>query len=822
MECWGCWMAFNHLRGRFLALRMSFRFARRLSRATEVRVAALLCTAASLSAVAAASALISLSLTPDQARQRDFGSFSASAGVGERTGPEVARSLRKVSQFLLAAEHPFSTLLLSQIQPSNSSLRPVAYLESDWQGGSWNSKYQIERGSFPSRPGQVAVSSALASYYPIGTSMQAISGHADLEVVGVVLPIFQQGDQIILAAGGTWETFDWTGIRRQGVAVSGDQRIYWSDANPLSTAAAMASAGLELTSLDLAKGSVRGWTQRLPIAYLVPSIFIAVMSTVGSFALCRRHQRRRVDVLRAVGVPALISKASSNLALASVCLSGSTLGCFLGALVGFLLRPALTSHSDQPLSPASFPLVPIIQWLGLVIVASISAPVALESAGERRRQRRLSPNSSRMIMARRFVLVATIAFGIQLLATASSVLQVMALVAPLTVAALLTIPEVVAVGRRIAVTTAWPPRVRLVARHLESDPTRPALVVALVLVAMGPGLLLPVLAQSISYSENARQISTAAPGQLLVLGPNGDTSKPPDRRVVRALQAAAPKGSSAPVDLYEVTNGTVSASFSESGATIIAVDSLAEAEALSNGTLTSLERSTLGSGGAISWLPGSADPKLYVADGSRMARTISGVPLSTGPFPASWRQLYSGLILRPSLRAIGLPSRKTAIVFTGLASDDGTAMKSAVFKRGLDVSSIYFSRKPIPYVLPLGLKMGAAGVLGLLLLSTIALVGVQVRGLRSYGSRLLEIGLPQSWIFRTVLMEVGLLLSAGVLYSALSVILPIAVVAGNVPDLVIAVPWIPLLGTGAAWVAIAFSVTWVSCRRTTTGAAASR
>lgn len=799
---------------------IAWRLARRLMRSRIVRTLGLLSFATSLVALTVFTSLGALSLSPDQARERDFGDYDVSASIGVRETQETSKSLDRAASYFDLHNLDWATTLLAQLQPSDVGVRPLSYLEGPWADSAWRGSYRLLRGAFASGPGDVAVTPALEGRYPIGSQITVASGHGVLRVVGVVDDTYQRDAGIVLAAPGTWETFDWSGISQRGVSMSASQVIYWRDDDPIATIDRLSRLGVGLETPTTPRTEVRGWLDRLPLAYQLPSVFFALGMAFAAFGLARRHQRRRAQVLAAIGVPERAASMATSIAVGTQTMIGGLLGTLVGSLVGLSCRPLLNRLADQPLSPYEFPWEAIAQWLILTAIGSVIGSLLLRPAESRPAPRRVRRFFSSWIAAsvRRVALLGLACFMLAYGVNASNLIDVMFLVGPASVAAILLVPELMGLVSKLEIPDTWAPGRRLVGRHIAADTWRPGLIVAMIILAVGPGLILPVFASSIEKSENDRQVPTAAPGQLLVTGPNGATDKPPQAAVLDRLRESAPDDSRMTA-LYIVSGDDRAASFDPGSGVAAAVESVGDASALSNGALSDEQERVLSSGGVLTWGDFESNP-LYVRDGSR--RTVEPVDVKVlgAPFQPSWQQRYTGLMLTTTAHELGLPTTLTAQVFTGLSAGEGQRMKQSVYSDGLDVSSVYFSRPPVPFELPLGFQIAAVGVLVLLVAVVCSLLAVQVRSLRSYGNALLAIGLSHRWIGRVIAGEALVLVGTGLVFAVAAVVAPIVLLSQRVPDFVVTVPWGVLLSVLFGWGLLSVATLVHMNRKVSTGSGA--
>ncbi|MFT4081761.1 MAG: hypothetical protein QM638_04175 [Nocardioides sp.] len=794
--------------------RTAVRLAIRLGRSRIIRRLGLIPLVGAVAGIALFVSLTALDLSPDQVRQRDFGTFDAMAQLGDSAAGQPSPLATKARALLSERGLSSQTTLLSQVQPSDQTMRPLPLLEGNWGNAGWDSRYVLKAGSWPTRPGQTAVSTTLSKTFPVGTTVSVASGHGSLKVVAIIDDIFDQDGQQFMSAPGTFASFDWAALRASGSSLSATQTLWWHDNDPLATANALAKHGVQFDSVNTPGASPSHWIDRIPIWYKIPSVGLALGSCICAFGLARRHQRRRIQTLLAVGVLPRTSTTASALALAGAVFLSTLIGALLGVVAGLGVRAILAGRVDRPLSPFTVPLGAVGTWLLLTVVGCVVGSVALRVTSQPGvRRLRLPAGRKARIVSRGLIAVLALVAAVYAARTRQLV-DATLLMAPLTVIAILLAPELVRGLSRWRVSATTEPRVRLIARHVDSEHWRPTVVLILSVIAIGPVILVPTLTRTILATENQQLASTAAPGQILVTGPNGGGGRP-QQKLLDALAAAAPTTADQ-VKVYDLSKGSRAVSLDPQAGLIAAVASVDDAQDLANGHLTADQRTVLARGGVLTWNRDGDDHAIYIRDGLKQAKT-KPIDVLNAPFQKSWEGLYSGLMLLPAANALELPHTWTTQVFTGLSITQASTMMQDLEARGLDTSSVYAYRPPVPYTLPVVFDVARIGVEAILLLVGIALANVQVRTLRRHGRSLHTLGIPRGWIGQVIGGEMLALFVAGAVLTILIVDTPVLAVASRIRGVRVSIPVLEIGVVAGLILIITAAAVWTGTHRIDTG-----
>jgi hypothetical protein len=145
-------------------------------------------------------------------------------------------------------------------------------------------------------------------------------------------------------------------------------------------------------------------------------------------------------------------------------------------------------------------------------------------------------------------------------------------------------------------------------------------------------------------------------------------------------------------------------------------------------------------------------------------------------------------MLTSTAQRLGLPISSGALIYTDLSPAQVTAARQAVLQAGLDVKQVVSYHPPDLVVPPAAYPIGAAGLLGLILLTGISVARGQAAALRGYLGMLVAIGLPVRWTRRVLLTEYAVIVAISTALALLIAIPPVVATAWRVPDSVLRVP----------------------------------
>jgi len=831
--------------GRLARVGLWVRLARRFMRTAPTRRSAGIVLVATMLLMALFVALKGFSLSGEQVVQRDLGRFTSRVGLTNIDGDDAAA----LDRARAAARRAGATDAMVLLESLNDVLPPIAdppfteFLEGDWESEPFPEGYSLTEGRWPRAPREVVVTDAFARAIEGKRAFSVFSGNQRLRVVGRVHDRFGTASSKILAAPGTWRAFAAT----KGLSVKSAKyplpepspALLWSGGqrgrvvrsiSGVASPGAEAESGGPATQLRTREGELsktrRSWIDRIPLAYRVPSIGLVLLAVLAAFGMNARRLRRNLGALRSVGIGAADATAAVILAGAgwvlAACVAGSGLGIGLGLAVRAMAREFIT----QPLSP--FPDVsgPALRFLAVAVVACLGVAVAAMVG-----QRRLTARSLLSFLPRGRP-VSNVRHALATLAAAAAIWQgfsldaidgAMILVGTLAATVALMTPEIVRTAlRRLPASGA---RRRLARQQLLFDNGRAVIVVAVLTATLGPPLAMVTLLDAAITSQ--AQISSAAPRQVVLSGPEG-SARPPQglvRQVVARLDAPAPPvqvsylGSSQDAARPGDVDVNVAGDDLEA---VMAVDTLADADRLSNGALTDAQRQTLGDGGLLVWpqpnrkdlkLEGNALPlDVRNAETGKVVSSTPPIAAVYAPFEPSWQEGNDGLVLTSTARRLDLPVWRGELVLTGISTTASAQAEQTAIDAGYDPRQVDFYDVDSVQVPP---AFWATIIgLGLLVLLTIfSLTGAQAAMLRSYLGGLIALGLPRRWARNVLNLQTAILVAISTLLGLVIGVVPIVIAALKVPGLMLAIPWSALAAIVALFVGSAALGTALSSRR---------
>lgn len=546
-----------------MRLRITISLARKFFRSGSLARSTVIVFATAALTVGIYITLSAFSLSGEQIADRDLGRYSTSAGLAVA---DVQVGQAGLTDAVVAAAERSGAQDAAVYLQSFSDVRPagaegfIVYLEGDWASEPFPRRYSLVDGRWPTEPGEVVISEPLREQLGSSDSLSVFSGNEQLHVVGVTHDQFGSSSRI-LAAPGTWESFG-SATQRNFSDVSASPRLYWNGGDPQRIVAAVAAV-VSVREPDISRAEVssmisqsvaarevelthdrRTWTDRLPIAYMLPSLALPLLSVLTVFGLNGRRLRRSMDILRSVGVGRAPATGSVALATTAWVMISAVAGTVGGIALGALARPVCEALLSKPISP--FPALdsPVGRLLILTAVSSLLATGVLYVTARRAPRKPhvatgATPPKQSAILRR--LTIGDVRHGAAIVAGCAAILQVatldtvpeaMLLAGMIGVLLLLFTPELVA-------ATVWAlpvsrPRLRLGRQQLANDRERAVAAVAVLAAVLGAPLgMLTLLATLISTAED-QDLPSVAPHQLVLNGRGGELH-PPQPAVTEAV-----------------------------------------------------------------------------------------------------------------------------------------------------------------------------------------------------------------------------------------------------------------------------------------------
>lgn len=772
--------------------------------------------------------LSTLSLSGKQVADRDLGRFGAAVGYG--TVALSPGDERAVDAFAAAAADSGASDAMVMITATNvpldgAAVSEITFIQADWRTDPFPERYSLLSGSWPTRPGEVVVTDPDAlDDVPVGATLDGPGG-AVFRVVGTAEDHFAR-QASVMAAPGTWSTFD-PALAEQFPVLRAQPVLMWQGngidavSSALSEVASTASGPrIDMHSTLIIRdevgesGSERTWINRIPAGYTIPSVGLALLSSLFFVFVNERVFRNNRATLVSLGVRPLTAETAFFVATSTWCLLGAAVGSALGIGLGALSRVAISSVREVLPGPIEDLHRPLATFLGMSLVGALSGCVLLAL-----RARRAGTDTQRSTGARdavrgqqrhlllhgRRLVVLGAGWGALLFSfRVDTPARAMILGALLAVAVLLALPDVVRTV--IARLPRRGPRSRLAWRQLQAESGRAIAATALIAAVLGLCVGVLSLVSSMVSTIEAGNAPPVLPGQLLV-GDRVSIAVPPSHAVLAAVEASVGAQKESDFQLQYVfrmdDEGNLESSVTRgvSDATILAVDTIADVEALAGTELIGAPEDVLRAGGLLVWAdspaapaPAGADVALSLVEGNSVQQGPTVPSATIDAPPAGWRLGTDGVMLSSSAEEWGLPLTTGPTMFTGLDEQAGVAAADAVAAAGLDPRTVQHYVPPAPVLPAAGYVATAVGLVVLTVLTGLAATGAQVRSLRSYLSQLVGLGIAPAWARQVLGYQQLFIVVTGTAAGLLIAVPPVVFIASTSPGWALAIPWGQIAG----------------------------
>ncbi|MGI5272492.1 hypothetical protein ACQEUU_25275 [Nonomuraea sp. CA-218870] len=782
--------------------------------------------------------LATLALSGRQVADRDLGRFGAAVGYGSiALEPGDGSFGADVMGRLPGGEASGAMAMLSatEFQLATTPAREVTLLEGHWAHRPYPDRYALLSGRWPTSPGEVVVTEPGDVRAVAGTTLAAMGGRVRLRVVGTADDRFAR-TSTVLAAPRTWASLD-PRLLQGFPRLRAQPFLLWSGRSAGQVIDAVAAvvaqrqkgdgaretvAATLMTRQQLASRPERSSIERSPAGYTVPLLLLTPGAVILVFGLNNRRFRRSLAVLRAVGVRPALGVVSLSLAALTWCLAAAATGGATGAAVGAVARMVLAEVRDRPPGPVSglvSGLVPsVLSLMGLIVVGTVCAGLALARGGSSARSQRSGPTGDgrpggEPVRAGRFQklgrdlrhVLAAVAWSavIVFAGQVDSPAKAMVLSGLLTAAVLLLTPELTRLLLRVLPERG--PRGRLARRRLAADTVRlnASVAVLTVLLSMSVGYL--TLFDTLVRTLAQESFPDVLPGQVLVTHASSTVLRPPGPIVELADVSVPPAAGRAQLRYLLELDGTGeaerSATLEGSAASILALDSVDHVRQLLTQPLSTAQQTVLRDGGLLIWAdaerrprdPAARAPLVVKSAGTVISRTVA-LPLAVVDVPRSgWRTGTDAVMLTARARQLGMPVTSGAILYSGLSEAQAMALQRDFLDAGVDGRSVQLHTPPPPIIPRAAFVLTAVGLVALLFLGGLAVTSGQTRALRGYLGQLTGLGLSTGWARQILLYEHGVVLAFSTLPAAFIAIVPIFVLVSSVSGFTLSIPWGQLL-----------------------------
>ena len=279
----------------------------RILRRTDVLARVSILGCAAMFAVGAATVLDSLSLSDQQVRDRDFGTYSATSIFDS---PDPARwtpaSLDALVERIGGRSE--AALAAAGIRVGESNRTDVYLREGRWPTGA-AAGVGLQAGRWPVVPGEVVVVAREGFEAQLGDLLSVYSGRASLSVVGVASDRYGEQPKLLAATG----TLAMLSEALSDYRVDGSNPfevlllVHWDVAQTTSEDVLLATADLHMgdgegfTSYRTDDITDRGWVSKLPAAFAGPAALLLAGSVGVSIATIRLRLSRFQRVVALLG-----------------------------------------------------------------------------------------------------------------------------------------------------------------------------------------------------------------------------------------------------------------------------------------------------------------------------------------------------------------------------------------------------------------------------------------------------------------------------------------------------------------------------------------
>ncbi len=734
-----------------------------------------------------------LTLSVGQQSNYEFGRFdgavslgSAETGLTKLPPAELIRGVRRFAPVGRSAVVVSTNDLPFDAFPDGF----VFYREANWAQHPFGTEYTLISGQMPRMPGQVAVAAGMFKN-PLGRTITAASGDVRLRVVGVVRDQFAdtRSAREVLAAPGTWASFDWVRLRRAGFAavspeveVLGDFRNWPRlDSIALRYSAAQRTgdpSGLPLAfnrAMLAAYPVMQSSIASEPLVYKAPSLALAVLCPLLLLGLRARRARRWSGTLQAIGVrsrAASLAVSSGTLALLAIAI---VLGVLGGEGLGVLARALLAPRESQPLSPTASIAGQTLRLSGVMIVVAVAvvAATAEQQRGASVRNLLARRPPRRIMTALRWTLAALAALALVYVVPGSPPGSEGTIIAVLvTTAVCLPIADVFTVLRRLSVGHGL--RFRLATSRLMMDRFQCSAVCAATVICVGPFVALSVSHAGYERAQASQWDGWLPARQVAIVAPNGATFDRPDQRALLITERITREQPTKVAALMAVNLDHPATGYAIVGnglqPPLFAVDSATAIRRLLPGVLTSADIKLFAEGGVLHFASHGAVGRraaIRIVDQPRREQEQTRrsdtalVNVASIQSDHGWDSQTSGFVLDSVARRWQLPIHVSQNAFTNVSVHMQNQLQKAITDTGVPISSLSVH---VPYRYnpePEGLVFGRYAVLLLMIATMIAALGSTARSLRKESRSLVAIGVPRSWAWGAVAMQSALMTAIG-------------------------------------------------------------
>jgi hypothetical protein len=786
----------------------------------------------------------SLTLSPSQYSASKFGRF---AGLVELGGtPKTSSHLPPesvVREFAAYAPAGQSALVVSSYDVTFAGMPAFTgtnYIEADWARQPFGQEFTVLAGRMPRRAGEIAVARGLVSK-PLGRVVTAVSSHARLRIVGVISDRFSRVSSDVLAAPGTWASFDWRRLNRGGFSVDPTAQILgnfhsWDRLAVLSAryqASNRGGGGSDFETVNnralVAANPPESFVQSEPLLYRVPATALAALCPLLLLGLRGRRARRWTGILRATGVRTVSADVAVMGGSALLVLVAVPVGAILGEVLGLLVRPLVNQVGNEPLSPPASVLAESVRFAAVAIAVTLAASVAMSSQQRLRSVREMLVRRppARLVTGARWIVILLAVCAVSFFAsTGESGTNNTQASVMLAVAACLAIPDLLQVIRRASRGRGV--RWRLVSSRLMIDVAKSCAVCATLVVGLGPFVALSSENTANQAFQRASWDYQIPLGQVAVGSPPGGKSHLVDQQASKLVQHATGQQ---PIQVMELSSSpyyAVNPRYAmlapdgrapQQGQSLLAVNSLAALRQLLGTRLTPRAAAVAAGGGVLQFGPAPARAPIGIVQeanqGVALRRLTAPKAVASIENDHGWAEQGTGFVLASTARRLRLPMYTYYDAFTHISSAESRKLTKIMAAAGLPPQVLLQPSAFQAASEPPALVYGRYGILLLLAVVMTIAIGSTARSLRKESRSLVAIGVRGSWARRALALQSLTLTVIGLLGGLLVGGISFGIYTARIPGAPVAVPAVQLAIVAGGAIMIAMLTTWVFGRRLT-------
>lgn len=691
----------------------------------------------------------------------------------------------------------------------------TSYREGQWGEASWDRNHRIESGRWPVAPGEVVLSSSLSQELGAPSSITVLSGAVRLKVVGTSTFTYGRQASEILAAPGTWSTFNgldpaeypflsavvtvfWQGDVEDQVLTAATESF--SDADTDTRYLFEQSRELAAALLVSPKKSALSGS---PMMYSVPRSIVLCAAGSTMCLLAIGWVRRLSHAASLWGAPRH-AVTNSGVAYGAILVTVLSLsGGIVGWLLAIAFRSTLSRLVYRPLSPVVLPhreilLCLVLTICGFVAASMVSSAVKLVADNAHKRWR----HASRVIIH--------VALFISVIITVGSATRFIQTLFAAKIYGLENGPQsgliaLVGIGTlgAVALVKMIPSQsthnmgVELSMRLIKKQLGRVATGISLMALVGAFPLAIASLNAVYLQIEKRSNISLIPMGQVQLQGGHEDLLPSRVEHIMAKTLAGKPDA--------EVNYLSLSDPEHVTGMGLeICVDSPEDIAIFVENESRSLAMQTMQSGGIVSsherWEI-VANPKLHLDQS-----TLSTVHVKFRP---EWSRRLGAVLTCDTARNLGDTPEHFLTVWSDLSPEDEIMLKELPQKEGFQADMLYFHTEPNPPEIPIAARTAQYILCLVVTVISSALAWDSARRLKLLGDSLRAVGVPGRWLISVLLCNTMTTVLASMIIALTAGLIPTALLSAVVKDVSITLPGSAIAICCAGYIiggAVAFAV----------------